>query len=89
MWQQYTLKYNINKQIKPLPLKDRKTVDLSIGELYYVSLGGSIAYQCELLDIIESEDSVMIRCGRMLKIIKKYEIGATPMGAILNQVTYD
>lgn len=86
---QNTVKYKINKLIKPLSLENRKTVDLIMGELYYVSFWGNVVYQCELLDIIESENKALIRRGDMACLININELGATPSGAVLNQVIYN
>jgi hypothetical protein len=61
----------INKKIKRIPLKLRKTPRLIIGGNYFVCFGDDYSYPCKLLEIIEEFDSKEVRIEIPIKPMSK------------------
>ena len=53
-------KVKVDKKVKPIHYKNRKTVDLIIGEEYYVSFGKNQARICTLIEIDEEYGRITI-----------------------------
>jgi hypothetical protein len=81
----------VDEQIRPLHFKDRKPVELTIGNSYYVSFSGNIAEKCTLLEI-DQRNGITVTIEKDTAYGLKHhlfrdEIGLTPEEAVLNQVT--
>ena len=53
-------KIKVDRQIQPINLKDRKTVELIIGNEYYVSFGMNEASPCKLTKIDKVQNKITI-----------------------------
>jgi len=86
---------SVDKSVKSIHFTKRKSVELHIGNMYYVSFGENMAHPCKLIDIDEERgeitvSSYIINRGKELEttnILFKDEIGLTPEEAVINCVT--
>lgn len=53
-------KIKVDKKIKPIHPRDRKTVELIIGKEYYVSFGSNKVSRCTLIEIDKEADRITI-----------------------------
>ena len=58
----YINKISVDKKIKPIPHSQRAKPELIIGNSYYLSLGGSEAIPCTLIQLI-GERHVEVECS--------------------------
>lgn len=61
MIKEFQGRIKVSNEIKPLPLKARKTPKLIIGGNYYVSFGTNNAYPCTLVEIITEFSKTEVR----------------------------
>jgi hypothetical protein len=54
------LKIKVDKAVKPIPYKKRKTVELTIGGSYYVCFGNHNARPCTVTEIISDQGPLSV-----------------------------
>jgi hypothetical protein len=90
MGRQNNVKIYASKILNVMAAPCLRTIpELYIGEKYYISADGKIAQECELIDVFEEEEMVLIKRGDRIDAIMMYEIGANPSWAIRNQLKSD
>jgi len=88
----YFGKIKVKSSVKPLPIKERRKANLSIGSLYFVCFGNNNVYPCSLKSIItEFEQSEVVVCCRSSRFEATHtlyhdEIGDSPEHAVENTV---
>jgi hypothetical protein len=86
-------KIKVDKSVKPIHYAKRASVQLVVGNDYYVSFGSHEAYMCKLVDVSMLKERNQIRIeipsknGVSPHILFSDEIGLTPKEAVMNEVT--
>lgn len=88
-------KIKVDKSVNPTHFSGRKTVELIIGNDYFVSFGNNNALKCKLVAIEQQGDTQRVTVDVYDKsglkasthFLLADEIGLTPEEAVINQVT--